>query len=62
MVNDLSYNGMAISAGNMAMDAYFKMANSTELTKVEKIRNELLVYCGLNTLAMVKILEKLKNG
>ena len=62
LVNDLSYNGMAISDGNMAMDAYYRMCNETDATEIERIRNALLEYCRLDTLAMVKILEKLKNG
>jgi hypothetical protein len=62
LVYELSYNGMAISDGNMAMDAYYKMCKETDDTEVEKIRKEVLEYCRLDTLAMVKILEKLKNG
>ena len=61
LVNDLSYNGMAISDGNMAMDAYYRMCKETDAAEIERIRNELLEYCRLDTLAMVKILEKLKN-
>jgi hypothetical protein len=62
LVKDLSYNGMAISDGNMAMDAYYRMCKETDPAEVERIRNELLAYCRLDTMAMVKILEKLKNG
>jgi hypothetical protein len=61
LINDLSYNVMAISDGNMAMDAYYRMCNETDPTEVERIRKELLEYCRIDTLAMVKILEKLKN-
>ena len=60
LVNNLSYNGMAISDGNMAMDAYYRMCSETDPDETEKIRKELLEYCRLDTLAMVKILEKLK--
>ena len=62
LVNNLSYNGMAISDGNMAMDAYYRMCSEKDSAEVEKIRKALLEYCRLDTLAMVKILEKLKNG
>jgi hypothetical protein len=61
VVPDLSYEGMAISDGNMAMDAYYRMCSETDPDEVEKIRIALLEYCRLDTLAMVKILEKLKN-
>ena len=30
-------------------------------TEIEKTRKALLEYCGLDTLAMVKILEKIKK-
>jgi len=53
---------MIISEGNMAIDAYYKMCNETDAVAVEKIKNELLEYCRLDTLAMLKIMEKLKNG
>ena len=62
LVNNLSYNGMAISDGNMAMDKYYRMCKETDPDETEKIRKALLDYCKLDTLAMVKILEKLKNG
>jgi hypothetical protein len=62
LVKDLSYNGLAISDGNMVMDAYYRMCKEYDPTEIEKIRNALLEYCSLDTLAMVKILEKLKNG
>lgn len=46
----------------MAMDAYYRMCNSIDSAEVERIRKALLEYCRLDTLAMVKIMEKLKNG
>ena len=62
LVNDLSYNGMAIADGNMAMDAYYRMGKETDPAAIGRIRKALLEYCRLDTLAMVKILEKLKRG
>lgn len=39
---------------------YSDLVNHTK-EEQEEIRNELLVYCGLDTLAMVKVWEKLKE-
>jgi hypothetical protein len=44
------------------MDAYYRMCNTTDAAETERIRKALLEYCRLDTLAMVRILEKLKNG
>jgi hypothetical protein len=48
-----------VQNGSQAMNAF---ASLTRLDKVEKqkMRSSLLEYCKLDTLAMVKILEKLK--
>ena len=43
------------------MDAYYRMCSENDPDEVDKIRDALLEYCKLDTLAMVKILEKLKN-
>lgn len=61
LVPELSYDGMEIADGGMAMDAYFQMCVSQDQEEVEKIRKALLEYCKLDTLGMVKILEKLKE-
>ena len=49
-----------ISNGGEAMNAYpeFAKMNSEQIAKKRK---ELLAYCGLDTLAMVKVLEGLKE-
>ncbi|MCX5814419.1 MAG: DUF2779 domain-containing protein [Proteobacteria bacterium] len=60
LVPELSYNGMEVADGGMAMDAYFQMCTSKDQDEIERIRKALLEYCKLDTLGMVKILEKLK--
>jgi hypothetical protein len=61
LVPELSYEGMEIANGGMAMGAYSQMCASEDSEEVEKIRKALLEYCKLDTLGMVKILEKLKT-
>lgn len=58
LVPRLTYKGMEISDGGMAMDAYRQMFEMTNQTEIKKIRNALLAYCELDTLAMVKILSR----
>jgi hypothetical protein len=61
LVPDMSYKDMAISNGGMAIDAYFAMSQSHDPEEIESIRRNLLEYCKLDTLAMVRILERLQE-
>ncbi len=49
-----------VQNGSQAMNAFARLAFLEENEK-QKLRNSLLAYCKLDTLAMVKILEKLKG-
>lgn len=55
------YSELDIRDGEMAMDAYFRMQGLTDSAEIERIRRALLAYCRLDTFAMVKILEKLRE-
>lgn len=57
----LSYSNLNISDGGMAMNAYKGLEQMTDQNEITKTRNDLLEYCKLDTLAMVKILEKLNQ-
>ena len=58
---DLDYHNLpVVHNGGEASFAYSDLVNHTK-EEQEKIRNGLLVYCGLDTLAMVKVWEKLKE-
>jgi hypothetical protein len=61
LVPELSYDGLNISDGGMAMEGYMAMRNTRDKSEIERIRRDLLEYCQLDTLAMVNILEKLKS-
>ena len=58
---ELSYEGMEISDGGMASEAYFKMNEIQDPVELPRLRSALLKYCRLDMLAMVEILEELKE-
>ncbi len=61
LVPELSYEGMEVAHGGAAMDAYLAMCASKDPAEVAGIRAALLKYCKLDTLGMVRILEKLRE-
>lgn len=61
LVPDLSYDELEISDGEMASAAWMRMIQSKDHGEKEMIRKQLLEYCGLDTWAMVKILEEMKR-
>lgn len=61
LVPDLSYKDIEINEGGLASIAYENLAMETDLMRIADVRNQLLEYCKLDTLAMVKILEKLES-
>ncbi|MFA5318430.1 MAG: DUF2779 domain-containing protein [Patescibacteria group bacterium] len=62
VVPELDYNKLDISEGMTASNTWGDMVTK-DMTQAEKdkIYNDLLAYCELDTLAMVKILEKLNS-
>lgn len=61
LVPGLSYEGLDISDGGAAMEAFYEMCGARDAFEAERIGRSLRAYCRLDTLAMVKILEKLRN-
>lgn len=60
LVPEMSYEGLAIQEGGQAALEYLKMIDpATGAEEKEKIKNDLVIYCGQDTLAMVKIREEL---
>jgi CRISPR/Cas system-associated exonuclease Cas4 (RecB family) len=61
IVPELSYKGLDVQEGGTAMAEYARMISLPAGKEKEKIKNSLLEYCKLDTLAMVEILGKLKG-
>ena len=61
IVPDLTYEGMDIAEGTAAMDAWAKMVDENDSDAKAKLRKDLLAYCELDTLAMVRIFEYVKS-
>jgi len=61
LVPEMTYNDLAVRNGGMAMDAFAVMAGLKDKSEIKQLRKDLLEYCSLDTLAMVKILEKLRK-
>ena len=59
LVPDLSYEDLTIANGGDASAAFFNLREETDAEKIKATRDALLAYCGLDTLGMVRILEKL---
>ena len=60
LVPELSYDEMMIADGANASTAFYNLRFETDETKIKETRQALLDYCALDTLGMVRVLEKLK--
>ncbi len=62
LVPEMSYKSLNIRDGSMAMNSWKKMMLETEdQQEKNQIKHDLLKYCELDTLAMVKIFEVLRK-
>jgi len=60
LIPDMTYEGLAVANGGDAQLAYYNiLSGKLPPDEAERLRADLLVYCGQDTLAMVKILEHL---
>ena len=59
LVPELSYDELTIGNGGDASAAFYHLREEADTEKIKMTREALLEYCGLDTLAMVRILEKL---
>lgn len=59
MVPEMSYLGMEIAGGMEAMQAYHDMCALESGKELERLRQTMLEYCRMDTLAMVRILDVL---
>jgi hypothetical protein len=61
LVPELSYSTLTISNGTDASSTFYNLKNNSNEEEVLEIRNQLEEYCKMDTWAMVRILEKLKQ-
>jgi len=61
LVPEMKYEGMEVSDGAMASSAWLNLWEIEDTKEIKRIRNALHEYCKLDTLAMVRILEKLRE-
>ena len=61
MVPELVYDGLPIADGEAASLTWLTMLGSDDPQEIARLRQELLDYCHLDTLAMVRIVEKLRE-
>ncbi len=61
LVPEMNYNELEIKEGGTASITFESLYYETDLFKTAEIRNNLLEYCKMDTLAMVEILNKLLN-
>lgn len=60
-LTDKSYTGMVIADGGTASREYYRVNYTNDNKDRDSVFKSLLDYCELDTLAMVKVLEKLTN-
>ena len=60
LVPEMTYEGMEISGGEMASEAYFRMGEISDPAELAKLRKNLLDYCRQDTLGLVRLVEKLR--
>ena len=61
LIPGMTYQGLEIGDGGMAMEGYFRLCQIGDPGEVEKVRQALLEYCRMDTLGMVRIYEKLRE-
>jgi hypothetical protein len=62
LVPEMSYEGMEVANGQDAGLAWESLVGgSLDRAERERVRNALLAYCSLDTLAMVRLLENLRS-
>jgi hypothetical protein len=61
LVPELNHDQLEISDGMTASHTFAALHLIQDKSKVKEIRRNLLEYCKLDTLAMVRILDKLKE-
>jgi hypothetical protein len=59
LVPGFGYDGLDIAEGGAASNAFAGLYKEKDPERIAKVRTDLLAYCKMDTLAMVKIMEVL---
>ncbi len=62
LVPELKHSSLKIYDGSMAMAAFEELQTCDDIFRISEIRESLIEYCKLDTLAMVKILDVLQGA
>jgi len=60
LVPEMTYEGLEISDGAMASEAYFAMETIADPAELSRLRAALLEYCKQDTLGLVRLLVKMR--
>lgn len=61
LVPELSYKELAVSNGEMAASTWLRLHLDGDKGHVSELRRQLYEYCHMDTMAMVRILEKMRE-
>lgn len=61
LVPELSYDMLEVNNGEMAASTWLRMQQENDEGQIAELRQQLLEYCHLDTLAMVRILEEMSK-
>jgi hypothetical protein len=61
IVPELNYESLSIKDGAVASASFYNLKNERNPEKIKEVREALTLYCGMDTLSMVKIVEKLRE-
>ena len=61
IVPEMTYEGLEISDGAMASEAYFAMETTADPAERSRLRKALLEYCRQDTMGLVRLLEKMRS-
>lgn len=61
LVPELGYKGLVVNNGEMAANTWLRMRQENDEGRITEMRQQLLEYCHLDTLAMVRILERMRE-
>nr|MBA2745120.1 DUF2779 domain-containing protein [Flavisolibacter sp.] len=61
LVPEMNYDGLQIGNGGDASAAFYQLREEKDAVKIAETREALLKYCEMDTMAMVRVLEKMRE-